>query len=75
MKELTKKLRPENENIISSLFKGLKEITGPLQGILKPKLELGRIEKMTRDSAKSKSASNAYLVYLVYKKSHGMVSE
>ena len=75
IKELTKKLRPENENIISSLFKGLKEITGPLQGILKPKLELGRIEKMTRDSAKSKSASSAYVVYLVYKKSHGMVSE
>ena len=75
IKELTKKLRPENENILSSLFKGLKEITGPLQGILKPKLELGRIEKMTRDSAKSKSASSAYVVYLVYKKSHGMVSE
>ena len=38
IKELTKKLRPENENIISSLFKGFKEIIGPLQGILKPKL-------------------------------------
>lgn len=75
IKELTRKLKPESENIVSSLFKGLKEITEPLQGIFKQKPDTERIAKMTREAAKSRSAGSAYVVYLVYKKSHGMVSE
>lgn len=75
IKELTRKLKPESENIVSSLFKGLKEITEPLQGIFKQKPDTERIAKMTREAAKSRSAGSAYVVYLVYKKTHGMVSE
>ncbi|MBI2507974.1 hypothetical protein HYV89_03400 [Candidatus Woesearchaeota archaeon] len=75
IKELTKKLRPQTENIVGSIFKGMKEITEPLQGIFKSKPDVDRIAKITRDAAKGTAAGRAYVVYLVYKKSHGMISE
>ena len=75
IKEIVKKLRPEKDNIINSLTKGMKEISDPLQSIFKPKPDIKWIAKSARDAAKLSSVRSAYQIYLVYKKSHGMVTE
>ena len=75
IKEVMKKLRPQEENILSSLSKGIKEVSEPLQSLFKPKPDINWIGELTRDLAKSNSVKNAYQIYLVYKKSHGMVTE
>ena len=75
IKELMKKIGPEKENIFTSLTKGWKEISEPLRGVLKPKHEIKWIATLARDEAKKTSVRNAYTIYLVYKKSHGMFTE
>ena len=75
IKELMKKIGPEKDNIFTSLTKGWKEISEPLRGVLKPKHEIKWIATLARDEAKKTSVRNAYTIYLVYKKSHGMFTE
>ncbi|MBS3151577.1 hypothetical protein J4443_04315 [Candidatus Woesearchaeota archaeon] len=75
IKDLMKKMKHEEPNILTSLAKGLKEISEPLQGILKPKPKIETVAKMARDTAKLNSVRSAYAIYLVYKKAHGMFTE
>ncbi len=75
IKDIMKKLKPKEENILTSLSKGTKEIFDPLQSLFKPKPDLNWIGKLARDEAKKASVRSAYQIYLVYKKSHGMVTE
>lgn len=75
IKELTKKMRKKEDNILTSISKGLKEISEPLQSAFKPKPNVDWISSQVREVAKSSSVRSAYQIYLVYKKSHGMFTE
>ncbi len=75
IKEITKKLKPEGDSMVASLSKGFKEITGPLKGIFKPKPDAGKVVDAVRGLAKRNAAERSYVIYLVYKKSHGMFTE
>ncbi|MAG45461.1 MAG: hypothetical protein CMH63_01665 [Nanoarchaeota archaeon] len=73
--EVRKILRKANRRLdpFNEAMEGLKDITEPLKGFWKPSKD--KIAEATRQVAKSKAAGSAYIVYLVYKKSHGMMSE
>ena len=75
-KELKKEMRPKEKfSPFEAIAKGFDELTDPLKSLWKPKIELEKIAAMTRNSAKKSAAVSSYLIYNVYKKSHGMITE
>ncbi|MBI2106034.1 hypothetical protein HYT56_04325 [Candidatus Woesearchaeota archaeon] len=76
IKELEKELRPKEKFApFEAIAKGFDEITDPLKNLWKPKMEKEKVAAMTRNSAKRSAAVSSYLIYNVYKKSHGMITE
>jgi len=76
IKELKKEMRPKEKfSPFEAIAKGFDELTDPLKSLWKPKIELEKIAAMTRNSAKKSAAVSSYLIYNVYKKSHGMITE
>ena len=68
IRKANRKMDPFNEVVNS-----LKDFTEPIKDFWKPSKD--KIAEATRQVAKSKAAGTAYIVFLVYKKSHGMMSE
>lgn len=76
IKELQKQLRPKEKFApFETVAKGLEEITKPIKNIFRPQPEMKKVSAMTREVAKGNAANDAYTIYLVYKKSHGMPTE
>lgn len=76
IKELEKELRPKEKFApFEAIAKGFDEIIDPLKNLWKPKMEKEKVAAMTRNSAKRSAAVSSYLIYNVYKKSHGMITE
>ncbi len=73
--EKVKKRKIEYTNPLTSLYHGFKDITEPLKSISYKKIKLEPFKSLDlRDKAASTAKKKCFVLYDVYKKTHGMLS-
>ena len=74
IRKTIEKSKKDEFNPVTAPFEGLKEMFSSLK-IFNSSTESEKVMELTKQAAKKSSAGLAYTVYLIYKKSHGMMSE